>query len=252
MSGGVVVFFSFLSSFFTQLFLLFCFHSLGAQKHKERDRHKPKHKKTMDMSPSLVLPNIMVPDKVRGFNLGIFFLICHSSGYPPDLPHILCPLLLHWRYFDNHPLFVFPSLPLSSCPPFPFDFNPVPPPLLLFCLFTTRPTTAAAQVGASPLCQPPRRSAWTTVPPASPTPTFRKCRPLTLAAAPKTGWRRTPGRRRPRRRTRRAAAEATRWDKGAAASLSPPQGSRFPPPWSPWQPPPHLPLLPLGLSTKVN
>ncbi|CAG5895842.1 unnamed protein product [Menidia menidia] len=33
-------------------------------KHKERDRHKPKHKKTsMDMSPSLVLPNIMVPDK---------------------------------------------------------------------------------------------------------------------------------------------------------------------------------------------
>uniref|UniRef100_A0A3B4TET8 MLLT10 histone lysine methyltransferase DOT1L cofactor n=1 Tax=Seriola dumerili TaxID=41447 RepID=A0A3B4TET8_SERDU len=34
------------------------------KKHKERDRHKPKHKKTsMDMSPSLVLPNIMVPDK---------------------------------------------------------------------------------------------------------------------------------------------------------------------------------------------
>ncbi|XP_077410505.1 protein AF-10 isoform X2 [Vanacampus margaritifer] len=33
-------------------------------KHKERDRHKPKHKKTsMDMSPSLVLPNIMVPEK---------------------------------------------------------------------------------------------------------------------------------------------------------------------------------------------
>lgn len=50
---------------FTQLFLLFVF-ILNAQKHKEHDRHKPKHKKTMDMSPSLVLPNIMVPDKVRG------------------------------------------------------------------------------------------------------------------------------------------------------------------------------------------
>lgn len=48
----------------THLFLLF-FPILHAQKHKERDRHKPKHKKTMDMSPSLVLPNIMVPDKVR-------------------------------------------------------------------------------------------------------------------------------------------------------------------------------------------
>ncbi|XP_072234175.1 protein AF-10 isoform X2 [Leuresthes tenuis] len=34
------------------------------KKHKERDRHKPKHKKTsLDMSPSLILPNIMVPDK---------------------------------------------------------------------------------------------------------------------------------------------------------------------------------------------
>ncbi|XP_033841401.1 LOW QUALITY PROTEIN: protein AF-10 [Periophthalmus magnuspinnatus] len=34
------------------------------KKHKERDRHKPKHKKSsMDMSPSLVLPNIMVPEK---------------------------------------------------------------------------------------------------------------------------------------------------------------------------------------------
>ncbi|XP_078147564.1 protein AF-10 isoform X2 [Centroberyx gerrardi] len=34
------------------------------KKHKERDRHKPKHKKaSMDLSPSLVLPNIMVPDK---------------------------------------------------------------------------------------------------------------------------------------------------------------------------------------------
>ncbi|KAM9331888.1 protein AF-10 isoform 2-T2 [Pholidichthys leucotaenia] len=34
------------------------------KKHKERDRHKPRHKKTsMDMSPSLILPNILVPDK---------------------------------------------------------------------------------------------------------------------------------------------------------------------------------------------
>lgn len=43
-----------------------------------------------------------------------------------------------------------------------------------------------------------------------------------------------------------------RWDRGAAASLSHPQGNPSPPLWSPWQPPPHLPLLPLGLSTKVN
>ena len=52
-------------SSFTHLFFLFLFFSSPLQKHKERDRHKPKHKKTMDMSPSLVLPNIMVPDKVR-------------------------------------------------------------------------------------------------------------------------------------------------------------------------------------------
>lgn len=52
-------------STFTHLFLLFFPPILHAQKHKERDRHKPKHKKTsLDMSPSLVLPNIMVPDKV--------------------------------------------------------------------------------------------------------------------------------------------------------------------------------------------
>ncbi|XP_047424147.1 protein AF-10 isoform X2 [Mugil cephalus] len=39
------------------------------KKHKERDRHKPKHKKApMDMSPSLVLSNIMVPDKA--YNTG--------------------------------------------------------------------------------------------------------------------------------------------------------------------------------------
>ncbi|KAG7523769.1 AF-10 isoform X2 [Solea senegalensis] len=42
----------------------YCKYHHSKLKHKERDRHKPKHKKTsMDMSPSLVLPNIMVPDK---------------------------------------------------------------------------------------------------------------------------------------------------------------------------------------------
>ncbi|XP_054621504.1 protein AF-10 isoform X6 [Dunckerocampus dactyliophorus] len=42
----------------------YCKYHHSKLKHKERDRHKPKHKKTsMDMSPSLVLPNIMVPEK---------------------------------------------------------------------------------------------------------------------------------------------------------------------------------------------
>ncbi|XP_078137339.1 protein AF-10 isoform X2 [Sander vitreus] len=42
----------------------YCKYHHSKLKHKERDRHKPKHKKiSMDMSPSLVLPNIMVPDK---------------------------------------------------------------------------------------------------------------------------------------------------------------------------------------------
>ncbi|XP_026217843.1 protein AF-10 [Anabas testudineus] len=42
----------------------YCKYHHSKLKHKERDRHKPKHKKTsMDMSPSLILPNIMVPDK---------------------------------------------------------------------------------------------------------------------------------------------------------------------------------------------
>lgn len=42
----------------------YCKYHHSKLKHKERDRNKPKHKKTsMDMSPSLVLPNIMVPDK---------------------------------------------------------------------------------------------------------------------------------------------------------------------------------------------
>lgn len=49
----------------THLVPPFCFSFSSRQKHKERDRHKPRHKKSMDMSPSLVLPNIMVPDKVR-------------------------------------------------------------------------------------------------------------------------------------------------------------------------------------------
>ncbi|XP_056289585.1 protein AF-10 isoform X2 [Pseudoliparis swirei] len=42
----------------------YCKYHHSKLKHKERDRHKPKHKKvSMDMSPSLVLPNILVPDK---------------------------------------------------------------------------------------------------------------------------------------------------------------------------------------------
>lgn len=42
----------------------YCKYHHSKLKHKERDRHKPKHKKTtMDMSPSLVLSNIMVPEK---------------------------------------------------------------------------------------------------------------------------------------------------------------------------------------------
>lgn len=60
----------FVGNGFTHLFLLLFF-ILRAQKHKERDRHKPKHKKSMDMSPSLVLPNIMVPEKVKA---PIFFM----------------------------------------------------------------------------------------------------------------------------------------------------------------------------------
>ncbi|XP_042255225.1 protein AF-10 isoform X2 [Thunnus maccoyii] len=49
------------------------------KKHKERDRHKPKHKKTsMDMSPSLVLPNIMVPEKAYNSS--------SSGGGVPSLP----------------------------------------------------------------------------------------------------------------------------------------------------------------------
>ncbi|XP_076014164.1 protein AF-10 isoform X2 [Genypterus blacodes] len=42
----------------------YCKYHHSKLKHKERDRHKPKHKKSsMDLSPSLVIPNIMVPDK---------------------------------------------------------------------------------------------------------------------------------------------------------------------------------------------
>ncbi|KAF6722834.1 Protein AF-10 [Oryzias melastigma] len=42
----------------------YCKYHHSKLKHKERDRHKPKHKKSaMDMSPSLVLPNIMGPEK---------------------------------------------------------------------------------------------------------------------------------------------------------------------------------------------
>ncbi|XP_037612489.1 protein AF-10 isoform X2 [Sebastes umbrosus] len=51
------------------------------KKHKERDRHKPRHKKiSMDMSPSLVLPNIMVPDKTYNSTSAA------GGGGPASLP----------------------------------------------------------------------------------------------------------------------------------------------------------------------
>ncbi|XP_051796470.1 protein AF-10 isoform X4 [Acanthochromis polyacanthus] len=57
----------------------YCKYHHSKLKHKERDRHKPRHKKTaMDMSPSLVLPNIMVPEKT--YNSG------NSGGGVTSLP----------------------------------------------------------------------------------------------------------------------------------------------------------------------
>ncbi|MED6250716.1 hypothetical protein ATANTOWER_006752 [Ataeniobius toweri] len=57
----------------------YCKYHHSKLKHKERDRHKPKHKKgSLDMSPSLVLPNIMVHDKT--FNSGT------SGGGVTSLP----------------------------------------------------------------------------------------------------------------------------------------------------------------------
>ncbi|XP_037311577.2 protein AF-10 isoform X4 [Pungitius pungitius] len=57
----------------------YCKYHHSKLKHKERDRHKPKHKKiSMDMSPSLVLPNILVPDKT--YNSG------SSGGGVTSLP----------------------------------------------------------------------------------------------------------------------------------------------------------------------
>uniref|UniRef100_A0A8C7ZDS1 MLLT10 histone lysine methyltransferase DOT1L cofactor n=1 Tax=Oryzias sinensis TaxID=183150 RepID=A0A8C7ZDS1_9TELE len=57
----------------------YCKYHHSKLKHKERDRHKPKHKKSaMDMSPSLVLPNIMVPEKT--YNSG------SSAGAVNSLP----------------------------------------------------------------------------------------------------------------------------------------------------------------------
>ncbi|XP_056155247.1 protein AF-10 isoform X2 [Lampris incognitus] len=42
----------------------YCKYHHSKLKHKERDRHRPKHKKaSVDLAPSLVLPNIMAPDK---------------------------------------------------------------------------------------------------------------------------------------------------------------------------------------------
>uniref|UniRef100_UPI0037E842B1 protein AF-10 isoform X1 n=1 Tax=Semicossyphus pulcher TaxID=241346 RepID=UPI0037E842B1 len=57
----------------------YCKYHHSKLKHKERDRHKPKHKKTsMDMSPSLVLPNIMVPEKTYNSS--------STGGGVPSLP----------------------------------------------------------------------------------------------------------------------------------------------------------------------
>lgn len=130
----------------------------------------------------------------------------------------------------------------------PFAFNSP-----LSKSFPSRPTTVVAPVAP---CQPRLRSGWTTAPPpASLTPTSKRCRPRTPAAAPRrTAWPPTPERRRwrhPKRRARRAAAEATEWGRGVAASPSRPRGNPFPLPWSPWQPPPHLLPPPRGRFTKV-
>ncbi|CAJ1082326.1 protein AF-10 isoform X3 [Xyrichtys novacula] len=57
----------------------YCKYHHSKLKHKERDRHKPKHKKSsMDMSPSLILPNIMVPEKPYNSS--------SSGGGVPSLP----------------------------------------------------------------------------------------------------------------------------------------------------------------------
>lgn len=56
-----------------------------------------------------------------------FFFIYHTSGYPTDLPPVLCPLILHWHYFDNRPpLFFSATSPLflsSLSVRLPFTFH---------------------------------------------------------------------------------------------------------------------------------
>lgn len=135
-------------------------------------------------------------------------------------------------------------------------FFPIPPGANWFLfsacqspIMFTRRTTAAAQVVGFHLSQLPRRSGSMTVLPVLPAPISKKCRRPFPLVAPKMPWPQILGRRWSRSRTRRAAVEATQWDRGAAVSLSPPQGRPSPLPWSPWQPQP-LPLL--DLSTKVN
>ncbi|TNM96205.1 hypothetical protein fugu_015866 [Takifugu bimaculatus] len=56
----------------------YCKYHHSKLKHKERERHKPRHKKSMDMSPSLVLPNILIPDKTYNSS--------GSGGGVPPLP----------------------------------------------------------------------------------------------------------------------------------------------------------------------
>lgn len=172
----LVVVFSFpsltFSIFIWIIFLLFF--TLHVQKHKERDRHKPKHKKSaMDMSPSLVLPNIMGPEKVRAH--------CTLS-FTPLFLHLLSFLCLS-ACFSQAPLFsslppFFPDVFMVPVLPFTLKAHLHPP----FSSSSSSPTIAEVREELSTLYQHPHRRDWTTTPPGSPTPTFRKCLPLTLAA----------------------------------------------------------------------
>uniref|UniRef100_A0A8C5EJ95 MLLT10 histone lysine methyltransferase DOT1L cofactor n=1 Tax=Gouania willdenowi TaxID=441366 RepID=A0A8C5EJ95_GOUWI len=57
----------------------YCKYHHSKLKHKERDRHRPRHKKaSMEMTPSLIIPNIMVPEKN--------YTSSNSGGGVPSLP----------------------------------------------------------------------------------------------------------------------------------------------------------------------
>lgn len=211
------------------------------------------------MSPSLILPNIMVPDKVS--SLLHSSLLCYSW--------IRATLVKHYRknpwlsfnftliYFVallylshillSSPIFLVACVLMVTVLPF-FSIKI----LLSFSPSSSRSTTAAAQGEASTLCLRPHRSDWMIAQLVSPTPTFKKCLPLTLVEPPKKAWLQTLEKLHLRGRLRRTVVQAMWWDKGVAANLSPPQGNLSPPQWSPWQPPPHLPRFPLDLFIKVN